>query len=96
MAGPEKLVERNIRRNLEGLGFLTYKIHIGRYGPIGFPDLLIVRGGITSFFEVKDLGEVPSPIQKHVMSVLRGAGCVAEAVQSYSEVQQILKGEKIL
>ena len=96
MAGPEKLIERNIRKNLEGLGFLTYKIHVGRWGPVGFPDLLIVRNGITSYFEVKDVGEVPKPIQKHVMSVLRGAGCVAEAVQSYNEVQQILRGEKIL
>ena len=94
--GAEKTIERNIRGNLEGLGFLTYKIHVGRWGPVGFPDLLIVRNGITSYFEVKDVGEVPEPIQEYVMGKLRGAGCVAEAVQSYSEVQQILKGEKIL
>ena len=94
--GAEKTLERNIRKNLERLGFLTYKIHVGRYGPVGFPDLLIVRGGITSYFEVKDLGEIPKPIQKHVMSELRGAGCVAEAVQSYSDVQQILRGGKML
>ena len=92
--GTEKNIERNIRNNLEKLGFLTYKIHIGRYGPRGFPDLLIVRNGITSYLEVKAPGKVPAPIQVVRLAELRGAGCIAEAVQSYNDVQQVLKGEK--
>ena len=94
--GAEKTIERNIRGNLEGLGFLTYKIHVGRYGPRGFPDLIVIKNNITSYFEVKIPGEVPTPIQIVRLTELRGAGCIAEAVCGYNDVQQILRGEKIL
>ena len=94
--GAEKLVERNIRKNLGDLGYLTYKIHGGKYGCKGFPDLIVIKNGITSFFEIKAPGGILAPIQLFRLAELRGAGCVAEAVQSYSDVQQILRGEKIL
>ena len=94
--GAEKLIERNIRKNLKELGYLTYKIHGGKYGCKGFPDLIVIKDGITSFFEVKAPGGILAPIQLFRLTELRGAGCVAETVQSYSEVQQILRGKKML
>lgn len=91
--GVEKVIERNIRKRLEALKFVTYKIHVGRYGPIGFPDLLIVKDGITSYFEVKKPGEVPDPIQDYQMEILRKAGCISQPVWSFKDVMEALKRE---
>lgn len=92
--GAEKIIERNIRKRLKDLGFLTHKIHVGRYGPKGFPDLLVIRGGITSYLEVKATDETPDPIQILRMRELHRVGCIAEPVWSFMDVMQILKGRK--
>lgn len=89
--GAEKNIERDIRKRLEAEGFVTYKIHVGQYGPKGFPDLLVARDGITSYFEVKALDEVPDPIQDYCMKELRRVGCVAEPVWSFGDVTRALK-----
>jgi hypothetical protein len=89
--GAEKIIEKNIRKYLEKQGYLTYKIHVGRYGPEGFPDLLIVKGGITSYLEVKKPGETPTPIQIFRMKELRQAGCIARPVWSIEHVKQVLR-----
>jgi hypothetical protein len=92
--GAEKIIEKDIRKRLKSLGFLTQKIHVGQYGPEGFPDLLVARDGITSYFEVKKPGEVPDPIQDYRMKELRGVGCIAEPVWSFGDVTRALrKGE---
>lgn len=89
--GAEKITERNIRKYLGAHGYLTYKIHVGQYGPEGFPDLLIVRQGITSYLEVKAQGKTPEPIQVFRMSELHRAGCVAEPVWSVGDAIRVLK-----
>lgn len=91
--GAEKNIEKNIRKRLEVLGFKTYKIHVGQYGPIGFPDLLVIKNGITNYFEVKKPDEVPEDIQNYQMKVLREFGCIAEPVWSFSDVMEILGGK---
>lgn len=89
--GTEKNIEKNIRKKLENLGFLTQKIHVGQWGPVGFPDLLVSRDGITSFFEVKAPGKVPDPIQVHRMKELREVGCVARTVWSFEDAIRALQ-----
>ena len=89
--GAEKITETAIRKNLTGLGFKTYKIHVGQYGPEGFPDLIVVKDGITSYFEVKASGESPTAIQRLRMKELRMAGCVAGPVWSLNDVMWYLK-----
>jgi hypothetical protein len=89
--GAEKNIERDIRKRLEAEGFLTHKIHVGQYGPKGFPDLLVVRFGITSYLEVKKPGETPEPIQDYRMKELRGVGCIAQPVWSFKDVIRVLK-----
>lgn len=89
--GAEKIIEKDIRKNLKAEGFVTQKIHVGQYGPVGFPDLLVIRNGITSYFEVKKPGKVPDPIQDYRMEELREAGCVTEPVWSYNDVIRALR-----
>lgn len=91
--GAEKIIEKDIRKKLEDLGFLTQKIHVGQYGPKGFPDLLVTKDGITSYFEVKVPGKIPTPIQSRCMEELRRAGCVAQPVWSFRDViKALLRG----
>ncbi|MBE9572609.1 MAG: VRR-NUC domain-containing protein [Proteobacteria bacterium] len=89
--GAEKIIENNIKKYLRTHGYLTYKIHVGQYGPEGFPDLLVVKHGITSYFEVKRPGEGPSPIQIFRLKELRQAGCIAKPVWSDVDVIRALK-----
>lgn len=91
MPGAEKIIEHNIRKYLKERNYLTYKIHVGQYGPEGFPDLLIVKHGITSYLEVKVPGEVPTPIQMFRMKELRRAGCMARPVWSIAHVERALR-----
>jgi hypothetical protein len=88
--GAEKVIERNIRKCLKDRNYLSYKIHVGQYGPEGFPDLLVVKHGITSYFEVKKPGETPTPIQMFRMKELRQVGCVARPVWSFVDVMRAL------
>lgn len=88
--GTEKNIERNIRKKLTTMGYLTHKIHIGMYGPEGFPDLLVAKDGITSYFETKAPGETPTPIQLYRLSEFRRVGCVARPVWSFEDVMQAL------
>jgi hypothetical protein len=93
--GAEKIIESNIRKYLRTHGYLTYKIHVGQYGPEGFPDLLVVKRGITSYFEVKRPGEGPTPIQIFRLKELRQAGCIAKPVWSDMDVIRALRKESI-
>jgi hypothetical protein len=93
--GTEKIIENNIKKYLRTHDYLTYKIHVGRYGPEGFPDLLVVKYGITSYLEVKRPGEVPTPIQIFRLKELRQAGCVAQPVWSLKDAVQALRGGSI-
>jgi hypothetical protein len=89
--GAEKIIENNIKKWLRIHGYLTYKIHVGRYGPEGFPDLLVVKNGITNYFEVKAPGKVPEPIQIFRLRELRQAGCIAKPVWSEKDMIRALK-----
>jgi hypothetical protein len=91
--GAEKIIEDNIKKYLRTHGYLIYKIHVGQYGPEGFPDLLIVKKGITSYLEVKKPGKGPTPIQIFRMSELHQAGCIAEPVWSLKDAIQALGEE---
>jgi hypothetical protein len=89
--GVEKRIERAIRKELESMGYKTYKIHVGQYGPNGFPDLLIIKDGITSYLEVKALDEEPADIQWLRIKELRDAGCIAQPVWSVRDALNVLK-----
>jgi hypothetical protein len=89
--GVEKIIERNIRKYLKNNGYLTHKIHVGRYGPKGFPDLLVIKYGITDYFEVKKPGEGPDPIQILRMKELHEVGCIAQPVWSLADVIRTLR-----
>jgi len=95
MTTSEKRIETAIRDCLENLGYLTYKIHVGKYGPKGFPDLIVVKKGITSYLEVKKDGKEPSLIQQEHIKDLREAGCIADRVRSVDDTVHALRGNEI-
>ena len=88
--GAEKKIETKIRKFLKNQGYKTYKIHVGQYGPRGFPDLIVVKDGVTSFLEIKDVNEFPTPIQELRIEELRNYGCIAGPVRSIADVCNFL------
>jgi len=94
--GAEKTIETGIREYLEGLGYQTYKIHVGQYGPLGFPDLLVIKKGITSYFEVKNTGKEPEKIQQMRIRDLREAGCIVDVVRSIGDALYALRKEGVI
>jgi hypothetical protein len=93
--GSEKIIETKVRKFLEERNFLTFKIHTGQYGPEGFPDLIVIRKGITSYLEMKGSGGAVSPIQRYMISRLSEAGCLAGVAWNIDDVCSILKLEGI-
>ena len=74
-------------------GFV-WKIHGGRYGKSGMPDIAFILGGRIFFFEVKVPGETASDLQKEMMHRLTAAGAACYVVTSRKETQNIIEKQE--
>jgi Holliday junction resolvase len=72
----ESKIQNRIIKNLERDGF--YVVKLIQTTKNGIPDLLAIKHGVAYFVEVKDLGEIPTPLQLQRFKELRKAGCVVQ------------------
>ena len=69
---------------------VAYKNHGSTMGRAGRPDIEFFHGGKAWFFEVKVPGKKATHVQRHELTRLRRAGCVAEVVTGVDMVHYIL------
>ena len=60
-----------------------------RMSRAGFPDILVVKSGITYYFEVKTPGGVVSPLQQNTIDKLNSVRVIAFVVWSFEEFKEI-------
>ncbi len=87
----EKALTNKIKKHLESQGWLVIKIHGGAMQRAGLPDLLCLRDGRAVWLEVKTEEGVVSPLQKHWVGKLIGAGFTAEIVRSVEDVKRAIE-----
>lgn len=76
----ESTIQGKLIESVKPHGWQGYKVVSPSQN--GFPDVCIVapvpkRPALVSFVELKRLGEVPTPLQLHILRTLRDAGCFA-------------------
>lgn len=74
----ERDIVAAIVRSAKRQGWWTMKVHGGPYQPAGIPDLMLVKDGRVIWFEVKQPGKKPTPIQVRRMAEIEeqsGARC---------------------
>lgn len=87
----ESAIVASIVKEARRRGWWVMKIHGGPFQLAGVPDLLLLRGGIAKFFEVKQPGKKPTPIQTQRMGEIeREAGVACHVVTSREEAEQFL------
>lgn len=88
----ESSITKSIIALAKSLGWWTFKIAGGPMQTAGIPDLLCVKHGNAVFFEVKQPGKKPTPLQEQRMHEIRTVGgAVAEVVTSKAEAERILQ-----
>ena len=65
----------------------AWKIHGGRFGTAGMPDVGVICHGQSIFFEVKQPGKKTTLIQRLRHEELREAGAMVWVVHSVEEVR---------
>lgn len=94
---PEKKVENQIKRYLDGLGAYHIKIHGSAYMPAGTPDILACVNGRFVGIEVKKPnGGVVSALQKLKIKQIKNAGGVALVATSVEEVERELSRHNLV
>lgn len=73
-------------------GWWVMKIHGGPYQLAGVPDLLLLKNGNALFFEVKQPGKQPTPLQlRRMAEIEREGGAACYVVTSKEQAQQLLE-----
>jgi Holliday junction resolvase len=88
--GPEARITAKLRSWLEQHGAAVVKIHGGRFGHAGMPDLLVCMQGRFIAFEVKQPGKKPTLIQAATLAAIQRAGGHAAVVTSLDEMCALL------
>mgnify|MGYP007061956158 FL=1 len=79
---PETLLTKKIVSVLEGFGCFTCKYHASGFTPAGIPDLIVIRGGVTVWLEIKTPTGSLSKIQEHRHMQMRRYGALIATVRS--------------
>lgn len=79
-----------IRRALLDRGAFVVKLHGGAMQRAGLPDLVVIYRGRTYWFEVKQPGGRPTPLQAATIDAIRAAGGAAYVVTSVAEALRIV------
>ena len=81
MQQKEKEIEKRLTDIVRDKGGLCLKL--ASPGRIGVPDRIIIfPNGVIGFAELKRPGEVPRPLQKYWLELLRKFGLPAESIDS--------------
>ena len=90
---PESRLQRKIRGALEAAypRSVWFKYHGGPFTRAGVPDLLGVVEGRFIALEVKQPGESPSVIQRHMHARLRDASAIVAVVRSVDEALGVMR-----
>jgi hypothetical protein len=73
-------------------GWWVMKIHGGPYQLAGVPDLLLLKNGNAMFFEVKQPGKKPTPLQARRMAEIeREGGTACHVVTSKEQARELLE-----
>ena len=87
----EKTLQANIKKELQKLGCLVYKVEAR--GQAGFPDLLVVLDGVSSYLEVKTKTGRLSRLQEHCIKQMREHGARVFVVRTPAEALAAVTGE---
>lgn len=68
----ESEIQARIIKRYERDGYIVVKLMLTNKG--GFPDLMVLKDGVTEFIEVKRKGEKPRPLQEYRIAELRRQG----------------------
>ena len=90
MKNPETILTQRIVRELEAFGALVFKIHGSQYQVAGLPDLLVHRGGMTVWMEVKTESGRLRRIQEARIAQIRRFGVPVAVVRSPEEALEFL------
>lgn len=85
MKNPETILTNRIVSTLEGFGCLVFKIHGSQYQAAGLPDLLVHRGGVTCWMEVKTRDGRLRKVQECRIAQIRRYGIPVAVVRSVEE-----------
>lgn len=82
----ESKIQTLIRQHLKKEGWFVTKLIA--CSDNGIPDLLAIKDGRVIFFEVKQKGKNPSPVQKYKIKELIKYGVEAYVVRSVKDVKE--------
>ena len=90
MKESEKVLERNLNKEVKALGGWSIKILSNFI--TGLPDRLVLLNGSAYFVEVKSEGKKPSSIQRVVHKKLEALGFPARVIDTTEKLDNFIKG----
>ena len=90
MGESEKVLERNLNKEVKNLGGWSIKILSNFI--TGLPDRLVLIKGRAYFVEVKSEGKKPSPIQRVVHKKLEVLGFPVRVIDTTEKLNNFIKG----
>ena len=88
MIESEKVLERNLNKEVEALGGWSIKILSNFIS--GLPDRLVLLNGRAYFVEVKSKGKKPSPIQRIVHKKLEALGFPVRVIDTTEKLNNFI------
>ena len=88
MIESEKVLERNLNKDVEALGGWSIKILSNFI--TGLPDRLVLLNGRAYFVEVKSKGKKPSPIQRIVHKKLEALGFPVRVIDTTEKLNNFI------
>lgn len=90
----EKVLEKKLKAKVGGAGGLCLKYH--NSFDTSYPDrLIIIKGGLSAWVELKTTGEKLTKLQEHQVQKLRALGQNVFIVDSYESLDACLKSMNI-
>lgn len=90
MKESEKVLERNLNKEVKALGGWSIKILSNFI--TGLPDRLVLLNGRAYFVEVKSEGKKPSHIQRVVHKKLEALGFTVSIIDTTEKLNNFIKG----
>jgi hypothetical protein len=91
------------RIELSKLGYVVFRINVGNFYtkdgryikstvPKGFSDLIAIKDGEISFFEIKVRPNKPTLEQLNFIEQMQKIGCIAGVVYSMEDIYKLIEG----
>lgn len=89
----EKDIEKYLIDTIKKIGGITYKFVSPNN--VGVPDrIVILKGGIVHFVELKQEGKKPRKIQEIQINKIKNMGCIAFVIDSKEMIDKIYLNDK--